>query len=69
MRNEHPKFPGFVAVSIPAAEWWARVYSPRCCPYDGEKLLWSDGSAHVIPEDSTAAQVTVLRRAELVRRG
>ena len=57
MQNlEHPKHPGFYVVRILLSEW----LNPRP-EHDGERVLWSDGSARSWIE-SPGDEVEVLRR-------
>jgi hypothetical protein len=49
----------FRAVQVPFNEW----IDPPNPIHEGERVLWSDGTARVIPERETEI-VTVLRRLE-----
>lgn len=48
-------YPGFTPVQVKYSEWLNPA--PE---HEGERILWSDGSAHGVPEDDSEF-VTVLR--------
>jgi hypothetical protein len=49
---------GFVPVSIRYADWLCRAAN-----HDGERIIWSDGSLHIMPE-TDSEYITVLMRLE-----
>lgn len=54
-------YPGFTPVRIKYTDW---ISQPP--EYDGERILWRDGTAHGMPED-IGEYVTVLRSDDVIR--